>query len=68
MYVSGFTFITTTSEFRDNLLLKMYKLYGVNHPLSIQFEDMCNSYPNNDIWDSCLEHFVNAHIENPYKN
>ena len=57
------------TDFRKSLLDRMIKLYGFEHPLTIQFASSCESYVTADtapFWNNILENIVELHEAHPY--
>lgn len=57
------------TDFRNDLLTRMIRIYGFEHPLVVQFAESCNAYTFPDLapmWDKCLETIVKCHEEHPY--
>lgn len=50
---------------RENLLDRMIRIYGFENPITIQFAELCESYPNNEISDKMLTILVEAHEAEP---
>lgn len=46
------------TDFRKLLVIRVWGIYGMEHDISIQFEDNCDKYPNNDKFDKILENYV----------
>ena len=58
------------SDFRIDLLHRMIRIYGFEHPLVVQFAVSCECYTSVDLapmWDKCLEAIVKCHEEHPYR-
>ena len=56
-------------KFRGQLLDRMIRLYGFEHPLVVSFAEMCEKYTTPDqsaYWDKCLEAVVECHEQHPY--
>lgn len=57
------------TDYRKLLVLRMWAIYGMEHEISIQFEDHCTNFPNRDVYDRALTSIVECHeIENHIKN
>ena len=57
------------TKFREELLDRMIKLYGFEHPLVIQFAQSCLCYTDPSLapmWDGVLKTLVECHEANPY--
>jgi hypothetical protein len=57
------------NELRENLLDRMIRIYGFEHPLVIQFAEMCQAYTSPELsplWDGCLRTLVESHERAPY--
>ncbi len=57
-----------SNEFRNDLLTRMIHIYGFEHPLVIEFAEMCEKYTSTGLreqWDNCLEMLVEAHEREP---
>lgn len=55
-------------NYRDALLDRMIRLYGFEHPVVINFAQMCGQYTEGAWarhWDECLRVLVEAHEEDP---
>lgn len=50
------------TEFREQLLSRMTKIYGLEHEIVIDFATICEG---DDFTDKVLEVIVKAHEENP---
>ena len=58
------------TDFRKNLIDRMIRIYGFEHPLVIQFAISCECYTDCDLapmWDDCLKSVVECHEKNPYR-
>lgn len=56
------------SEYRNELLTRMIRIYGFEHPLVIQFANSCDCYTSADLapaWDNVLRQLVECHEEYP---
>lgn len=53
------------SNFRNDLLSRMINIYGFEHPIVIHFCNLCEEYPDIDVYDLTLETLVKSHEENP---
>jgi hypothetical protein len=51
---------------RENLLDRIIRIYGFEHPITIDIAKMCESYPQGEQWDKCLTVLVECHEANPY--
>ena len=60
------------TDFRADLLLRMIRIYGFEHPLVVQFAISCECYRECDdcilarMWDDCLKAIVECHEVHPY--
>jgi len=57
------------TKIREELLDRMIRIYGFEHPIVIQFANSCLSYTSADLapmWDKCLETIVKCHERDPY--
>ena len=54
------------NEFRGQLLDRMIRIYGFEHPLVISFAEACEGYVGNETWDKALEKLVECHEREPY--
>lgn len=57
------------TEFRNELLNRMIRIYGFENPFVIQFANACESYTTPDtcdMWDHILETTVLCHEKSPY--
>lgn len=50
---------------RENLLDRMVKIYGFEHPIIIEFTKMCEHMENIAIYDRALRILVECHEEYP---
>lgn len=53
------------NEFRKNLVNEIIKLYGLEHPITIDFAKTCESFPCGEQWDNALSTLCKAHLEYP---
>lgn len=56
------------SDFRNELLIRMIRIYGFEHPLVIQFANSCDCYTSPELapaWDKILRQLVEYHETNP---
>ena len=61
--------VNEMNEFRNQLLDRMIRIYGFEHPLVVSFAEMCEKYTDEKssaYWDKCLETVVDCHEKNPY--
>jgi len=52
------------TDFRNDLLTRMIRIYGFEHPLVVAFAKLCETYISPDLapkWDECLEALVECH-------
>ena len=59
------------TDFRNDLLTRMIRIYGFEHPLVVQFAESCEAYTTPDLapmWDNCLEALVECHESIPYNS
>lgn len=55
------------SNFKEQLISRMIRLYGFEHPIVISFCEWCDRYEDNE-WNDCqLKLLVRAHEEDPLK-
>ena len=50
---------------RENLIDRMVKIYGFEHPIVIRFAKLCESMEDNAIYDTILRLAVESHEEFP---
>lgn len=50
---------------REEMLTKIIHLYGFEHPVTIQFAQMCETMEDNDWNNQTLEILVKSHQANP---
>lgn len=50
---------------RENLIDRMIRIYGFEHPLVIQFAELCERMAYTKANDKALMMLVEAHEENP---
>lgn len=50
---------------RENLIDRMIRIYGFEHPLVIQFAELCERMEDTEANDKALMMLVKAHEENP---
>ena len=61
------------NNYRADLLHRMIRIYGFEHPLVVQFAISCECYREyNDcslarMWDDCLKAVVECHEAHPYR-
>ena len=58
------------TNFRNELLTRMIRIYGFEHPLVIQFAKSCEDYTSPELaplWDKILENLVELHEERPFR-
>ena len=53
------------TNFRENLIDRMIRLYGFENPMVIEFCRMCEDWENNQWNDKVLRILVEAHEANP---
>lgn len=53
------------SNFRENLIDRMIRLYGFENPMVIEFCRMCEDWEDNQWNDKVLRILVEAHEANP---
>ena len=59
------------NDYRADLLHRMIKIYGFEHPLVVQFAISCECYRYEDdcslarMWDDCLKVLVECHEKCP---
>lgn len=53
------------SNFRNDLLSRMINIYGFEHPIVIHFCNLCEEYPDIDVYDHTLETLVKSHEADP---
>ena len=61
----------TTEEIRGDLLHRMIRIYGFEHPLVVQFAVSCGCYTTPDLapmWNNILETIVKCHEAHLYRN
>ena len=49
------------TTYRENLIDRMTRIYGLEDPIVIQFANMCEKYANNAWNDDVLRLLVEAH-------
>jgi len=54
------------SEFRNELLGRMIRIYGFESPLTIDFAWMCERYPAGEAYDKTLRIVVECNEAHPY--
>lgn len=54
------------SAFREELLDRMIGIYGLEHPIVIQFAEMCETNEENEWNNTVLRILVEAHEANPF--
>lgn len=50
---------------RENLIDRMIRIYGFEHPIVIQFAELCERMEHAEANDKALMTLVEAHEENP---
>lgn len=50
---------------RENLIDHMIRIYGFEHPIVIQFAELCERMENTEANDKALMMLVESHEENP---
>ena len=50
---------------RENLIDRMIRIYGFEHPIVIQFAELCERMENTEANDKALMMLVKAHEKNP---
>lgn len=50
---------------RENLIDRMIRIYGFEHPIVIQFAKLCERMKNTKANDKALMMLVESHEENP---
>lgn len=50
---------------RENLIDRMIRIYGFEHPIVIQFIDLCERMADTEYNNKALMILVKAHEENP---
>lgn len=50
---------------RENLIDRMIRIYGFEHPIVIQFAELCERMEYTEANDKALMTLVEAHEENP---
>lgn len=50
---------------RENLIDRMIRIYGFEHPIVIQFAELCECMAHTEANDKALMTLVKAHEENP---
>lgn len=53
------------TDFRNDLLTRIIRIYGFEHEVTLQFADMCEKWYDNSANDRMLEILVEAHEEHP---
>ena len=53
------------TQFREDLLTRMIRLYGHENKMVIEFAHMCETYPQGENWDKGLRVLVECHEEMP---
>lgn len=53
------------TTYRESLLDRMTRIYGLEDPIVIQFAGMCEKYANNPWNDDVLRLLVEAHEADP---
>lgn len=53
------------SEYRENLIDRMIRIYGFEHKITQAFANICETYPPTEIFDNTLKALVEAHEEHP---
>lgn len=54
------------TELRENLVDRIIRIYGFEHPIAISIAHLCETYPQGEQWDRCLTALVECHEECPY--
>ena len=57
--------MNTMSTMRKNLIDRMIKIYGVEHPAVIHFTELCERWEDTEISDTILQLAVETHEEYP---
>lgn len=50
---------------RENLIDRMIRIYGFEHPIVIQFAELCERMAHTEANDKALMMLVESHEENP---
>lgn len=50
---------------RENLIDRMIRIYGFEHPIVIQFAELCEHMPDTEYNNKALMILVKVHEENP---
>ena len=53
------------TNFRENLIDRMIRIYGFENPIVIEFCRMCEAWEENDWNNKCLAVLVASHEESP---
>ena len=53
------------TQFREDLLTRMIRLYGHENKMVIEFAKMCETYPQEKFYDNGLRVLVECHEEMP---
>ena len=53
------------NNFRNDLLSRMINIYGFEHPIVVHFCNLCEEYPDIDVYDHTLETLVKCHEVDP---
>ena len=53
------------TTYRENLIDRMTRIYGLEDPIVIQFANMCEKYADNAWNDDVLRLLVEAHEKDP---
>lgn len=55
------------NSLREQLLDRMIRIYGYEHPIVLNFCKLCSSFDENEWNDKCLITLVESHEANPIK-
>lgn len=53
------------NNLREQLLDRMIRIYGYEHPIVLDFCKLCNNFDENEWNDKCLTILVESHEANP---
>ena len=53
------------TAFREDLLTRIIRIYGFEHPITLDFAKLCENWAPGVNWDRCLEVLVEAHEDHP---
>ena len=53
------------TEYRNNLLTRIIKIYGFEHEATLEFAAICEEWTNDEAHDKILEMLVESHEEEP---